>query len=366
MRARFVAVSSVVIVFSALACSDASVGDGSGLVTAPGTANVTHDLNTVDGLIGALFSRGMEDAATHRWASVESALARNNTRVARVLMTQLASFALRMEAQEQLDDPDGDGSMTVRDGVLRLISLMFGEVYPGAEPPPTNLTGDFVVAVVDGSRQTVVTPAQFAGVQFPAGAAPEPFVLVIRETPFFSEVPCAGPLRTSLCQYPRFYNFTPYPHVDLDRAAAFGVCHVTDGEFAPGKAVDARLRLAHDAPADAPREGYQTVEGAEILPLAQVSFLECDPEPETPPVDVIGDIGSLREAWDVGGRLVAGLGTLAKKVLLPREAFAIDLGGGGMSDRFSNFNVVDPGPPRESPPVLVIDPRKPKLPKRDF
>ena len=316
MRSRDVAAFAVVVALS-LSCSDAPSSNGP--LSLAGSRSASLELNSVEGLIRALFPNGLETAALNRWAATQDALARGNTRIARQHMMQLADFVLKMEGNERLDDPDGDEPMTINQGVVRLISLMFGAVFPGQPAPPSDLTGDFVIAVVDGSHQTVVTPSEFAGVEFPAGAAPEPFVLVIRENQFRSEVPCAGPLRTRLCQYPRFYAFDPFPHTVLNRVAKFGVCHVTEGPMAPNKGIDGRLRLAHDAPPNAPRKGYQTVDGAEILPFAQIDFLECHPHLRI--VDI------------------------AAAIFLPRKAYAIDLGGGGDSDFFSNFNVVDPVPP---------------------
>lgn len=334
MRSRFV-VGFAVVAATALfiSCSDAPAGT-SGLTLRPGSANV--ELTTVEGLIDALFPNGTETAALQRWAATEDAIAKGNTKVANRHMTQLAQFVLRNESQERLDDPDGDGPMSVRDGVLRLINLMFGAVNPGAPAPPTNLSGDHVIAVVDGSHQTVVTPQRYAGVEFPAGAAAEPFILVVRETHSdYSE--CGGPLDTTLCQYPRFYDFTPYPYTGLTRQATFGVC--LDLARKPSKEIDDRLRLAHDAPADAPRDGYQYVPGRrgvgiEILPFVQTKFLECHPKLRG---EVIGFLENL---------------------LLPKKAYAIDLGGGGLSDFFSNFNIVDPGSPQVDlpPEVIVIAP----------
>jgi hypothetical protein len=344
MRSRVVVGLAVVAAVS-LSCSD---GPSSTSLTLRGTsANV--ELNTVEGLIEALFPKGNETAALQRWAATTDAMAKGNAKVANRHMTQLADFVLKAEAQGRLDDPDGP--MTTREGVLKLISLMFGAVNPGVTPPPTNLSGDFVVAVVDGSRQTVVTPTHFAGVEFPAGAAAEPFILVVKET--FSErflEPCTGPLDTTLCQYPRFYSFDPYPHVRLTRQATFGVCVVVEGPRKPSKEIDDRLRLAHDAPDDAPRKGYEHVDntdngenGIEILPYVQTRFLDCHrKQPE-----IIG---------------------LLEKLLLPRKAYAIDMGGGGQSDAFSNFNVVDPqsGPSNDGP-VIGVAPGKPKptIPPRD-
>ena len=335
MRSRVVAglaVLSATALF--ISCSDGPSGTNS-LTLRPGSANV--ELNSVEGLIEALFPNGTETAALQRWAATEKAIESGNTKVANRHMTQLADFVLRNEAQERLDDPDGGDQMSVRDGVLRLINLMFGAVNPGAEQPPTNVSGDYVIAVVDGSHQTVVTPQRYAGVEFPAGAAAEPFILVVRETHSdYSE--CGGPLDTQLCQYPRFYDFTPYPYTRLTRQATFGVCVVVDGPRKPSKEIDDRLRLAHDAPADAPRAGYQYVAGRttgiEILPYVQTKFLECHQK--------------------LRGEVIGFLETL----LLPRKAYAIDLGGGGQSDAFSNFNVVDPGSPQVDlpPEVIVIAP----------
>ena len=366
MRPRDVASLAIALAFAA-SCSDTPAG------TRPvspfsGTAQVTAaELNTVEGLIDALFPVGLENAARQRWAATQAAVSRGNQKAGRQHMMQLADFALKMDGQERLDDPDGDGSMTTEEGVRKLIALMFGVVFPGAPTPPTNLAGDFVLAVVDGSRQTVVTPSEFAGVEFPAGAAAEPFVLLIKRSEFTPAERCQGPLRTRLCQYPYFFEFHPFPYTVLTKAARFGVCHVTDGPFAPGKEVDGRLRLAHDAPPNAPRPGYQTVDGAEILPFTQVDFLECHPHHDLPPGEIIGSIRTLEDAASVGAQFARGLAHHAVELVLPRKAHAIDLGGGGTSDSFSNFNVVDPGP-RSDAPDLVIDPRKPKihpLPPRD-
>ena len=113
--------------------------------------------------------------------------------------------------------------------------------------------------------------------------------------------------------------------------------------------IDDRLRLAHDAPASAPRAGYQYVpgrlRGIEILPYVQTKFLDCH------------------------RTIRSDVATLLEDLLLPKKAWAIDMGGGGRSDEFSNFNVVDPGPPRgtDSPPeVIVIAPPgkpKPRIPR---
>ena len=341
MRSRVVAGFAVLLL--SLSCSDNPAG---GALTPAASSARLSELETVEGLIAALLPNGLETAGLQRWRSTMDALARDSKTAQRHMM-QLADFVLKLEGQERLDDPDGAGPMSVNDGVLRLISLMFGVVNPGTPAPPTNLGGDFVVAVVDGSHQTVVTPMHYAGVEFPAGAAADPFLLVIRETPDTYDN-CSGPLDTRLCQYPRFYDFTPYPYNRLTRQAAFGVCVVVSGDKKPGKEIDDRLRLAHDAPADAPRPGYQYVPGSEegpgieILPYVQTKFLDCHRT-----------------------RIIEGdfLGFL-EKVLLPKKAYAIDMGGGGQSDAFSNFNVVDPGPRSELPPeVIVIAPpgKPPKI-----
>lgn len=320
MRSRVAAGLAVLLL--SLSCSE---NPGSALTPVTTSARLS-ELETVEGLIVALLPNGLQTAGLKRWEATLAALGRGSE-VAQRHMMQLADFVLKHEANGRLDDPDGAGPMTVNEGVLRLISLMFGVVNPGAPTPPTNLAGDFVVAVVDGSHQTVVTPTHFAGVEFPAGAAAEPFLLVIRDTPDVYDN-CGGPLDTQLCQYPRFYDFTPFPATRLTRRAVFGVCVVVEGGKKPSKEIDDRLRLAHDAPADAPRPGYEFVpgrkNGIEILPYVQTRFLDCHRKPSKL-IDVIGSL------------------------LLPKKAYAIDLGGGGMSDAFSNFNVVDPGSREELP-----------------
>lgn len=349
MRSRVVA-GLAVLLFS-LSCSDNPAGSSLSF-----SGSSASELETVNELIVALFPNGTENAALQRWSTVERDLA-SDKKNAQLHMMQLADFVLKAEGQKRLDDPDGSGPMSVNQGVQKLIALMFGTVNPGAPQPPTDLGGDFVVAVVDGSHQTVVTPTHFAGVEFPAGAAAEPFLLVVRQTPDTYR-DCGGPLNTSLCQYPRFYDFTPYPYTGLTKQATFGVCVLVDGSSkAPSKAVDDRVRLAHDAPAGPPRGApYQYVQGStdvgegqptgiEILPYVQTRFLDCHRSTQ------IND----------------GLLGMLEKIFLPRMAYAIDMGGGGQSDAFSNFNVVDPGPRSVDgggPEIVIAPPgKKPRIPR---
>jgi hypothetical protein len=186
---------------------------------------------------------------------------------------------------------------------------------------------------------TIVTPSTNAGVSVPAGAVDVNTVVVITENPTPYPANCSGPLPTKLCQYPRFYHFSQFPHTKLNLPAKFAVCHVNNGTQRTPLADHDRFRLAHNAPVNpadyTPGSTYDG--GIEILPLITQTFSVCD------------DIEyALNEPTGLRG-VLARASTAVGRLLTPKSAFAIDQGGGGESFMFSDFNNVDPdGVPDDS------------------
>lgn len=234
----------------------------------------------------------------------------------------------------------------------QLVAMMGDYVFEGGEHAAFRHVGnDATFAIVQpGVAQTVVTPSLHAGVFFSEHSAPQTFAIVIEGNDTKYPVNCTGPLQTARCQYPQFYRFHPYPYVTLNVPTAFAVCHVNTGDNRlplPGSNHD-NYRLAHDKP-PVP-SGYvpggtvptEPGENIEILPLAQVSFMDCERGDDfytiasTQTNDYIDHLASLGRA---GLRKFSGI---AEQILAPEKAYAIDQGGGGFSLDFSNFNVIDP------------------------
>lgn len=239
--------------------------------------------------------------------------------------------------------------------VARLVLDMELYAFDGpATPVPVITSGaDMVLGTVQPNATTpttVVTPTQHAGVQFPAGAVSEPTIMVVVQESTFYPDNCSGPLNTHLCQYPQFYHFNAFPDVKLEKPAAVSVCHVDSGNARLPLADHDRFRLAHDAPVDptARSAGSTLVDGIEILALQRfVGLTNCQAGAGTtyglsrmlPSRGTGGMIDRL--LWhgrDAAVRLASAIGS----VISPRELYAIDVGGGGLVDVFSNFADVDP------------------------
>jgi hypothetical protein len=299
----------------------------------------------VPALMELLFPGGNATAAQSRWNGVLRMLAQGNTTQARKLMFGIADFTLTKQRQGQLSDPDGAGDATVQTGVTKLLSLMFNTTFPDEADLPPATTGDAVVVLVDGRAQTAVTPAKKAGIELEGGSTDTPFFLVIEENPASESylAQCSGPLPTSLCQFPLFYNFHPYPATRLKKNAIFGVCTLGNhGETKhprgpQDEAQHDRLRLAH--PAHPEHNQHPVVDGVAILPMVGISFLDCE-DTTFPLPPVIGSTHPVVRGVQYAASFVGGA---VVRLLTPKSLYAIDRGGGGYDDFFSPFNVVDPG-----------------------
>ena len=186
---------------------------------------------------------------------------------------------------------------------------------------------DRVEATIGPSGGTVVTPSGAAGVVFPPGALSQQ-VLVIVEQIEAPSTPGAGPLPTTLKQYPPYYEFTTSPAVaQFGDSVRVGVCQVTnpsDPLYAPEEAHD-RLRLAH-------RVGS----GIEVLERVAVNdFLICTNV-------TASSAGARASRWQA--RVASAVGTVAGN-LSPRSLYAAHGGLGGKVKSFSPFGAVDPGAP---------------------
>lgn len=308
------------------------------------TARVLEHLGTVDALIDALFRGGNVTAARARWNTVLRLDANGDVERARKHMFDLAAYLLKKQRQGQLVDPDGSGDASVQDGVNKMLALMFGAVYPDAPPFPAQPNGDAVVALIDGSAQTVVTPQRRAGIELDEGSTHTPFLLVIDENPVGVYPRCGGPLATARCQFPLFYRFTPYPETRLAKKARFGVCTLEEGHpYGPADAAQhERMRLAHDVGGHDVDDPNRVVDGIAVMPYVAVDFLDCDGISYAPP-PILHDLGVTNPVLRGGLAIAARLGRALAGALTPRNAYAIDRGGGGKDDFFSPFNAVDTG-----------------------
>ena len=280
-----------------------------------------------------------------RWAHVQRALAAGDADQARKLFAGLLKW-ITEHPDHIATPPSGETRAHIEARLVLYMSMVvFGDP---AQPVPAvpQVGADAVVALISPTQAaTVITPANKAGIALPAGAVSEPTVLVVYEDSIQKRAPCEGPLDTELCQYPRFYHFDAFPHKRLNTPARVAVCHVTSGDQSPlrDQAHDARLRIAHDKPAD-PADytpNSTQTDGIEILPLTPVGdFVLCG---NTALGSTDGPHFNNRLV-EGGWRLLTRVASAAGSLVTPKNLYAIDQGGGGLILDFSKFAVVDPVP----------------------
>ncbi|HET7613330.1 MAG TPA: hypothetical protein VFK26_05345 [Gemmatimonadaceae bacterium] len=323
------------------ACSDSP----SALKPAPTTASflVTPPGNLDQSVLAilSLYPKGLETAATTRWSNIKSKYAAGlkdpaQMAVAKSMLAELTDW-LGKKTPDMATPPDGETrtSATAR-AVLYMSMYVFNG--PAATPPAYSPTADAVTGLVTpGAPATIVTPTKHAGVQLEAGSVDETTIIVITQnlTPYPDN--CSGPLQTKLCQYPQFYTFEQFPHKTLLKPAKFNACHINAGESRRPLADHDRFRLAHSKPAN-PADYTpgsvirdQNGESIEILPLVPQTFSTCE-----------GNAYGTETIGSASTSMVSRLARAVKKIVTPRTAYAIDLGLGGLSRSFSDFNDVDP------------------------
>lgn len=341
---RILLAACTTLTLLAAACSDGgparSAAPGE-RATAPRYSLTQADLDArIKSLIVDLFPNGLETATGARWESVKEKVAQGQTdpaqaATARAKLVELTQWIL--QKRTSLTAPAGE---TVSSAVAKLVLYMSAYVY-GASVPAVPAGVDAAVGLVlpDGSDPApIVTESKFAGVDLKAGSVAVPTVITVMSNaaePTYGT--CAGPLNTTLCQVPRFYKFESFPHVKLAVPATFVVCHTKPASLPWATSdLDARLRLAHDKPLDPANysAGSTIYEGIEILKYVPVTapFVDCDGSSAPSQTHAAGSVVTRLQA----------LAGAAWSFVAPKTAWAIDLGGGGESSFFSNFNHVDP------------------------
>jgi len=311
---------------------DSSSGNRSFVPTAP--SRVTSGFPSIDLQIATLFPTGLETAAGVQWRNVTTKLSAGDRVTGEKMFWDLVDWMLKKSGR--LIDPAGP--VTSLQALNQLVGDMYAVVFPGSVRPNPTLNGDATIGLIfPGAASTIVTPTHRAGIAVQAGSVAQPTLVVIDQNPQGFGSHCAGPLQTSLCQYPMFYRIEEFPHVRLLKPGRAAVCHVNPGTFAPPEGIHDRFRLAHDAPEVLSPNGIR-VDGVEILKLVDVSdFMVCTDVEYT----VIG-ARTGNKFLDNGLAAVNGALTEIKDFFTPKSAYAIDRGGGGEFSDFSNFNVVDP------------------------
>lgn len=319
---------------------------------------VTSPLDAqVRGTIDALFPRLLGDVIGAAWKVIVAELVISQkpglTDQQRALAVDIARrqlVALVAFIQSKTGKIIAPAGETQDHAAARLVLLMSLYVYngPATTPPVIPPSSDAVVAIVQPSAtttQTVRTPTQHAGVQFPPGSLGETRIIVISQvmTPYPAN--CSGPLQTVLCQYPQFYTFSSFPDTKLQSPAIAAVCHINSGDSRTPLEDHDGFRIAHDRPADPANyvEGGTVREGIEVLPFVLVSGLtSCPGNSYFGGGSQIGSTGALGRALRWLGNPAARFASAVFERVAPRKALAIDGIGGGQFSFFSTFGIVDP------------------------
>jgi hypothetical protein len=345
----------LIVVLGALACDAPSttlpVPGSAARSTAP-QANLGAEISA---LITSGFPKGEGTAISARWDQVLRSIAKEPKVTLKGKLVpgsggraELVKAVKYIESKTSVSTPPADE--TPAHFVARLVLDMSLYVYSGPSTPvPSVVAGsDVVLKVVQPtSTDTVVTPAAAAAVIFPVGAVSEPTVVVITPDATYYPANCSGPLDTKLCQYPRFYKFNVFPDVKLNVPAHVQVCHVDAGPNRRPLANHIRFRFAHEKPAAAANysDSSTIVDNVEILNPVVMNVTACTAGDSTkylPPPVTFGSMTPLARLTHLASLAVHRISVVARTLVTPREAYAIDVGMGGESSFFSTFAVVDP------------------------
>ena len=235
--------------------------------------------------------------------------------------------------------------------IARLVLDMSLYVYGGPTTPIPAVApaSDVAFKLIQPTvADTVVTPALQAAVAFPSGAVTQPTVVVITPDSTYYPANCSGPLDTHLCQYPRFYRFNVFPDVKLAKLAKVQVCHIDAGSYRRPLANHDRFRIAHEKPANPANysAGSTIVDNVEVLAYTLLNVTNCGAGGGTsyppPSFGFVPNRSPLDRITDVASWMVRRATVVARRLLVPRDVYAIDVGGGGLVADFSMFGVVDP------------------------
>ena len=321
-------------------------------------------------LIRADWPKGLETAAGTRWDGIAAKLAvsatfgsdgsititdPNQYAVAQSMFRELSSW-VQAKAPSMDINVSTDAKNAEAAKLVLLMSMYFAQ---GPQALAPSLGNDAVVVTIPANnvRTKVTSPARRAGVVFEANTFSEPTILSIANVTS-DAARCLGPLPTTVCQYRLFYRFESFPHKRFNVAAHFAVCHVNGSDpLAPPPFIHDRLRLAHETPANPGDRtpGSRYIDGIEILPRVVIPSdlymsLNCA-GPTTALLDRIHVSNPLMaRAWHSVAHAVTSLG----EWLTPKDAYAIDAGGGGGDSFFlSDYANIDGAPDLEATSVTA-------------
>ena len=288
----------------------------------------------INGLINALFAPKDQGDFFKAFARIKSQIASGRTTDAQASIVAFVKTLLDAQQGGGLQDPNGAQPPTIADALRDLVNSVsqFGGLPPPL-PASNPFAGDGAVAVVGPAGGTVVSSSGFGGVGIPAGALPADVIMVVARLPN-PVTPGAGPLPTTLTQYPLFYDFSTTPAVaQFAVPVTVGICQLEVGEpFAPPtQAVADRLQLAHPNPASP-----ATVQ---LLERTPAGFIHCNGI-------TLSAAGLEAPDRSLGARalgLLAAGGSRVWSLLRPSVAYAVHGGLGGKTTSFSPFAAVDPG-----------------------
>ncbi len=317
-------------------CTDST--PTSTLTHVPGRISKVVVTGTLDQNIAsliALWPQGLSTASGTRWQTVKDSYNAGQISVAKQKLVELTKFIIA-KSPDMTAPPGGE---TKQAAASRLVLYMSLYIYngPNTTPPDYTPSADNALGVLTASAPlTVVTPSQHAGAQFEAGSTSEDRIIVITQNPNPYPAECSGPLQTTLCQYPLFYEINMFPDTKLLKIAKAAICHINSGTSRLPLADHDRFRLAHTKPAN-PSDytpGSTIKDNIEILPLITQNFVFCE-DTEEPPVIASTLVGR-------GLQLASAYASKLLRKLTPNSAYAIDQGGGGGFEVASPFNDVDP------------------------
>ena len=323
---------AIILALGALGCSDSLTPPS---VPSSARGDIVAAAANIRAQLSALIpAGGLLNAANAQFDNVEKSWTASPQKidVARQQAAALCRFAVKLGAK--LQDPDGAaGPKTVGSALEELCGSL--NLYVGLTPTGTDVSGPNAIAVFvpndpEGTEPTlVITPNKHAGVLIPQGAFGQDVTVIISPIAD-TDYPLAAPQSQ---QYPYFYHIETVPAVSqFQQNVTVGICTKED---VPHPAQ--RLRLAHN---------INNNSALEVLPLATVTFLDCDT-----PIDGIAtaprldrDVLFSRRVFAAAAQGARYLGARAAKYVVPTTAYATNIQLGGSSGSFSPFGGYDMGP----------------------
>lgn len=223
----------------------------------------------INQLKDALFPEPEIDEASDLFAAMKSSLAQGDTESARDAMFDMVDLALTLFGEDELLDPEG--SLTTSEALVDLIQVLYqfvGFDAPDAGDLQPILDGqeDGVVGVLGPEGGTLVTPDEFAGVEFPEGAVDGDILVIIERNDVQDPSEC---LPTPLPQAEGCYFYDTSPDIgDVNDQDSFNV-DVTVGVCLDPTIQNDEDYLLHKFDPENPQDGVVP------LPSETANFLDC-------------------------------------------------------------------------------------------